>query len=131
MEDDRLAPKCYARKNATGIPILSQPATEIEIVPQTVGQLPWFHNVILVEQLKDPAQRRWYAEQTLIQGWSRTILEHQIESKLYSGSGKAVTNFAKTIPAPDSDLVQQLHVLFHGRLGRRERVCSSAGGLRR
>src|SRR5207302_530813 len=72
------------------------------IVPQPVGQLdqgslplpltelPWGHNVILIEKLKDTAQRFWYAQQTVHHGWSRSILVHQIESGLYGRQGKAL-----------------------------------------
>jgi predicted nuclease of restriction endonuclease-like (RecB) superfamily len=42
-----------------------------EIVPPLVGQLPWAHNVVLLEKIKDPTQRLWYAQQTLENGWSR------------------------------------------------------------
>jgi predicted nuclease of restriction endonuclease-like (RecB) superfamily len=40
-------------------------------------------------------------------GWSRTILELQIESNLYGRQGQAVSNFAATLPPPQSDLAQQ------------------------
>jgi len=33
---------------------------------------------------------------------------HQIESKLYQRQGKAITNFAQTLPAPQSDLAREL-----------------------
>ncbi len=36
------------------------------------------------------------------------MLVHHIESKLYARQGKAVTNFALTLPAPQSDLAQEL-----------------------
>jgi predicted nuclease of restriction endonuclease-like (RecB) superfamily len=64
--------------------------------------------MVLLDKLKDPAERLWYAEQTVVQGWSRAVLTHQIDSDLYRRAGAAVTNFSVTLPAPDSDLVQQL-----------------------
>ena len=57
--------------------------------------------------VKDPLQRLWYAQQTVQHGWSRTILELQIQSDLYARQGQAVTNFAATLPPPQSDLAQQ------------------------
>jgi predicted nuclease of restriction endonuclease-like (RecB) superfamily len=89
------------------------------IVPQAVGQsgegpvphpladIPWGHNVLLIEKLKDPAERLWYAAKTLEHGWSRAILDHQIDSDLYRRQGKAATNFARTLPPPQSDLAEQ------------------------
>ena len=88
---------------------LTQPASDFDspILPQAAAEIPWFHNVILLEKLKDPAERLWYAAKTLEHGWSRAVLTVQIESELYRRQGKAVSNFAVTLPAPQSDLVQQ------------------------
>jgi predicted nuclease of restriction endonuclease-like (RecB) superfamily len=79
-----------------------------EIVQQVVARLPWGHNVRLVEAVKDPAERLWYARQAIEHGWSRNVLVHQIESDLYRRQGKALTNFARTLPAPQSDLARDL-----------------------
>ncbi len=75
--------------------------------PEGVAHLPWGHNVVLFQKVKDPAERLWYAVKTLEHGWSRAILTLQIESDLFHRQGKAVTNFATTLPAPQSDLAQQ------------------------
>jgi len=79
-----------------------------EVVQQVVAQLPWGHNLRLVESLKSPEERLWYARQAIENGWSRNVLVHQIENGLYRRQGKALTNFARTLPAPQSDLAQQL-----------------------
>ena len=88
---------------------LQQAAGEIDgaNLPQAVAEIPWGHNIALIEKLKDPAERLWYARQTTEQGWSRAVLAHQIETDLYRRQGRALTNFDRTIPAPDSDLAQQ------------------------
>ena len=78
------------------------------IVQQVVAQLPWGHNIKLVEGLKDSVERLWYARQAVEHGWSRNVLIHQIESGLYRRQGKALTNFARTLPTPQSDLAQEL-----------------------
>lgn len=89
--------------------ILAQPARELAppVLPPPVAEIPWFHNVILIEKVKDPAQRLWYAAKAIEHGWSRAILTVQIESGLYGRQGKAVTNFMRTMPAPQSELAQQ------------------------
>jgi predicted nuclease of restriction endonuclease-like (RecB) superfamily len=91
------------------VPELSQGATEsVEpILPQAVAEIPWFHNVILLEKTKDPAERLWYAAKTLEHGWSRAVLTVQIEGDVFRRQGKAITNFALSLPAPQSDLAQQ------------------------
>jgi predicted nuclease of restriction endonuclease-like (RecB) superfamily len=79
-----------------------------QIVQQAAGQLPWFHNCVLLDKVKDPKERDWYARACTENGWSRAVLEHQIESKLFERQGKAISNFKQTLPAPQSELVQQL-----------------------
>jgi predicted nuclease of restriction endonuclease-like (RecB) superfamily len=69
--------------------------------------LPWGHNVRLLDHLKSPNHRLWYARQAIEHGWSRAILEAQIESRLHERAGKALTNFQATLPPPHSDLAQQ------------------------
>jgi predicted nuclease of restriction endonuclease-like (RecB) superfamily len=73
-----------------------------------MASLPWFHNVILLESLKDPRQRVWYAQQVVEHGWSRAVLVHWIESDLYSRQGKAVTNFPAVLPPAQSDLAAEI-----------------------
>jgi len=79
-----------------------------QIVQQVVGQIPWGHNVRLLDKLSDRKEMLWYAQETIANSWSRAVLEHQIETKLYQRQGKAITNFAATLPQPQSDLAQQL-----------------------
>jgi predicted nuclease of restriction endonuclease-like (RecB) superfamily len=76
-------------------------------IPEPILNIPWGHNVILIERVKDPVQRIWYARQTIENGWSRTILAVQIENNLYDRQGKAITNFSRTLPAPESDAARQ------------------------
>lgn len=79
-----------------------------EVVQQRVAQLPWGHVIKLMEAVREPETRLWYAREAISHGWSRAVLVHQIESGLHDRQGKALTNFARTLPAPQSDLAQQL-----------------------
>jgi predicted nuclease of restriction endonuclease-like (RecB) superfamily len=79
-----------------------------EFVQQVVAQLPWGHQVRILDSVKDSKQREWYIRQAVQSGWSRSVLVHQIESKLFDRQGHALTNFDRTLPAPQSDLAQQL-----------------------
>jgi predicted nuclease of restriction endonuclease-like (RecB) superfamily len=78
------------------------------IVQQAVAQLPWGHNVRLLDLVKSAEERLWYAAQAIQNGWSRNILVLQIESGLFRRQGKAITNFQMTMPSPQSDLAQQI-----------------------
>jgi predicted nuclease of restriction endonuclease-like (RecB) superfamily len=78
-----------------------------EIRQQLVAQIPWAHNVLLMQKLKDIGIREWYMRAIIDQGWSRNVLRIMIESRAYERQGKAVTNFESRLPPPQSDLVQQ------------------------
>jgi len=84
---------------------MPQPAAKSGSVP--LWAIPWFHHIVLMEKVKDIPTRYWYMEQTLANGWSRNILAMQIEAKAHARHGKARSNFALTLPAHQSDLVQQ------------------------
>jgi predicted nuclease of restriction endonuclease-like (RecB) superfamily len=81
---------------------------EEPILQQLAAKLPWFHNCIILDKIKVPEERVWYIQAAIQNGWSRNVLAMQIESNLYTRQGKAITNFQATLPAPQSDLAQQL-----------------------
>ena len=81
---------------------------DLAILQQLVAKLPWGQNIILMEKVKDIRARRWYVEQTITHGWSRTILALQIDSRAHQRQGKAVHNFHATLPPPQSDLAAQV-----------------------
>ena len=72
-----------------------------------VGKIPWGHNLELIDRLSNAEDRNWYAAQALEHGWSRAVLTHQIMSKLHLRSGVALSNFATSLPAAESELMQQ------------------------
>lgn len=72
-----------------------------------LATLPWYHHVALLDKLDEPADREWYARSALEHGWSRDVLALQIERQIRDRSGKAISNFAATLPAEHSDLAQQ------------------------
>lgn len=81
---------------------------EAEFVTQAVSQIPWGHNIAIFQKIKDQQARLWYSQQALQNGWSRAVLEHQIETNLYGRQGKTLTNFDRALPPPQSDLAQQI-----------------------
>jgi predicted nuclease of restriction endonuclease-like (RecB) superfamily len=78
------------------------------LVQRSVALMPWRHNIVLLEKLKSSDERLWYAQKSLENGWSRDVLAMQVESGLYYRQGKAITNFERTLPKPQSDLAQNL-----------------------
>lgn len=84
---------------------------KIEFAKQAVSQLPWGHVVRLMQMIKDGVEREWYAIQTIKNGWSRSVLEMQIEGELYgrqAESSKKINNFHKQLPALQSDLANEM-----------------------
>lgn len=80
---------------------------DFEIVQQLVAQLPWGHNVLLLNRIKTEEARLFYTQKALAESWSRTTLEIHIKNRLYERQGQAVTNFAARLPAPSSALAQE------------------------
>lgn len=77
------------------------------ILQQLVGELPWGHNLVILNKIKDLKETEFYLKKAVQFGWSRAVLVHHIESDLYERQGKSITNFKKTLPDINSDLVQQ------------------------
>jgi predicted nuclease of restriction endonuclease-like (RecB) superfamily len=88
--------------------IVAQAARQLETPPDFCLNIPWWHNVILMEKVKNLEEREWYARKAVEQGCSRSVLEMWIETKLYHRQGKALNNFQKSLPAPYSDLAEQI-----------------------
>ena len=73
-----------------------------------IAKIPWGHNILLMEKVKDPPARLWYMRQTIEQGWGRNALAAMIKGKAYERHGKAVSNFSTRLPAPQSDLASRM-----------------------
>jgi predicted nuclease of restriction endonuclease-like (RecB) superfamily len=99
--------KGFSRTNLLYMRAFAEAYPDEQIVQQLVGQIPWGHNVRILDAIKEPTERLWYVRQTIESGWSRNILLHHIETKLYQRQGQAITNFSQTLSDPQSDLAQQ------------------------
>lgn len=100
--------KGFSRTNLLYMRLFAEAYPDEAIVQQAVGRIPWGHIVRILDKVKDPAEREFYITKTIENGWSRNVLEIQIETGLYLRQGKAFTNFEVTLPKPQSDLAQQL-----------------------
>jgi predicted nuclease of restriction endonuclease-like (RecB) superfamily len=76
--------------------------------PPPVAGIPWGHNIVLLFRVRDSDARLWYAQEATANGWSRSMLEHWIESDLYARQGNAVTNFGDALPPEQSDLANEI-----------------------
>jgi len=85
---------------------ISQPAAA-DVPDSTFWSIPWAHHIILMEKVKDIGARFWYMRQTLANGWSRNVLLTMIRTQARRRQGKAITNFDRLLPPPQSDLARQ------------------------
>ena len=99
--------KGFSPRNLKYMRAFAQAWPDAQFVQQAAALLPWGHNLVLLDKLPGPETRRWYAAKALKHNWSRNILVMQIEARLLERSGKAVTNFEASLPAPQSDLARE------------------------
>lgn len=99
--------KGFSSRNLKYMRKFAQEWTEFEIVQEVLAQLPWYHQIALLDKLSDEQERLWYARKAIENGWSRNMLVHQIEGQLFYRQGIAITNFDKTLPDTQSDLARQ------------------------
>lgn len=108
----------YMRDFAVAYPqfiVLQDPVAKLEsaedeqsaILQRSVAKLPWGHNCTLLDKIKLTEERLFYAQKSFENGWSRDVLALQIERKMYERQGKAITNFERTLPLPQSDLARE------------------------
>ena len=98
--------KGFSTSNLKYMRYFAEHCPDVQFGQQPANQLPWFHIVTLLTRL-EPAEREWYALQTVAQGWSRLTLEQHIQNRLHQRQGAAISNFALRLPTPDSALAQE------------------------
>lgn len=98
----------FSKRNLFSMRAFAEAYDEKEIVQTAVAQITWSHNILLLQKVKDPTQRLWYAQQAVENGRSRNMMVIHIERKLFEAQWKAITNFTKTLPKPSSDLASSL-----------------------
>lgn len=77
-------------------------------LPDVLFSVPWGHHIIIMNRAKDIHEALFYCTKTVENGWSRAILEYQIETGLAGRQGKAIHNFESTLPAVQSELANEL-----------------------
>lgn len=100
--------KGYSVRNLRYMRRFAELFDDIENLQVPLADLTWYHNQALMDKAKTPEEYLWYAEKTLANGWSRNILVHQIEYKLYERQALAekATNFSYALPSPQSELAR-------------------------
>lgn len=97
--------KGFSERNIRAMRLFYEEYKDDESWQQLVAKLPWGHNILLIEKIKDKSLRKIYAENTIKNGWSRSVLSIQIESHFHKRIGGTNNNFSALLPPNDSDLV--------------------------
>ena len=99
--------KGFSPRNLKYMRAFAEAWPDSEFVQGVLAQLPWYHQLALLDKLPDAESRRWYAAKAIEHNWSRNVLVMQIESGLLQRQGKAVTNFEARLPKAQSDLARE------------------------
>lgn len=99
--------KGFSPRNLKYMRAFAEAWPDAEFVQEVLAQLPWYHQLALLDKLPGPETRKWYAAKAIEHNWSRNILVMQIEARLLERTGKSATNFDLTLPKPQSDLARE------------------------
>lgn len=99
--------KGFSPRNLKYMRAFAEAWPDAEFVQAVLAQLPWYHQLALLDKLTRPEDRRWYAAMAIEHNWSRNILVMQIEAGLLQRSGSAITNFDVSLPLAQSDLARE------------------------
>ena len=75
---------------------------------KNIFEIPWGHHILILKKIKNQKEAYFYINQTIQNNWSRSVLEYQIETNLYSRQGTAINNFSETLPQIQGDLAREL-----------------------
>jgi hypothetical protein len=71
--------------------------------------IPWGHHCVIIDKFpENPCAALFYVRKVVEEGWSRNVLKSFIDTNLHLRQGKALTSFSRLLPAPESDLAQEL-----------------------
>lgn len=93
------------------VPQVAEQSVQVEPkrLKESLFSIPWGHIRLLVEKCKgDTDKAFFYVNKTLENGWSRAMLLNFLSTDLYERQGKAMSNFAATLPLPQGELAQEI-----------------------
>lgn len=101
--------KGFSVRNLKNMRRFASEYPDIAFVQAALAQINWYHHIALMEKINDIEIRKWYISKAVENGWSRNVLVHQIESKLYERQvlTAKTTNFNEILPAIQSDLANE------------------------
>ena len=100
----------YSERNLNYMKQFALRITDKEILHRVGAKLNWKSIMRLIDKTNTPEEHIWYAMQCIENGWSSTVLVHQIESKLYERQALATkdTNFKQQLLSPLSEQAEEM-----------------------
>lgn len=99
--------KGFSPRNLKYMRAFAEAWPDAAFVQEVLAQLPWYHQLALLDKLNADDARRWYAHKAIEHNWSRNVLVMQIETRLLERQSTAITNFDQRLPKPQSDLARE------------------------
>lgn len=100
----------FSTRNLSRMKKFYEEYKDLSNLPMALAKLPWSHNNLLLDKIKELNVREWYAEKCFENGWSHTVLDHQIDLQLYERQviSEKLTNFENKLPIPQSELARDV-----------------------
>lgn len=100
----------FSTRNLSRMKKFYEEYKDLSNLPMALAKLPWSHNNLLLDKIKELNVREWYAEKCFENGWSHTVLDHQIDLQLYERQAisEKLTNFENKLPIPQSELARDV-----------------------
>ena len=98
---------------------------DLASIPEELEIISWSQNCVLVDKIEDIDKRVWYAKQIIENGWSKTVLSHQIDLELYERQAlpEKMTNFNDKLPIAQSefarDMIKDPYIFELANIGKR------------
>jgi predicted nuclease of restriction endonuclease-like (RecB) superfamily len=107
---DTILPQAVAKIEVSENELDANSPQAVANLQRVVAKLPWGHNILLMEKVKDKKARLWYVQQTIEKGWSRDWLLNAIKMDSYSHAQKQIQshNFNETLPVIHSDYANEV-----------------------
>ncbi len=101
--------KGFSARNLKYMRRFAEEYADLSFVQVVLAQITWYHIITLTEKVSNLTERNWYIAKTIENGWSRNVLVHQIETKLYERQSlvEKTTNFQRALPSPQSELANE------------------------
>jgi len=100
----------FSTRNLSRMKKFYEEYKDLSNLPTALAKLPWSHNNLLLDKIKDINIRKWYAEKCFENGWAHSVLDHQIDLQLYERQALAekLTNFEEKLPTVQSELARDI-----------------------